>query len=152
MPKLLGFFDGTPAREGYTGGYGIVLYREWSRGRDILLKKSGPTSPDADSIESEIVALIQLLKEARKYTGHKDLFLVFGDNDVVLRWVNGAARWSPGYQKLVKQAMSLMSAMSKTCSVFGTSWVPRTENKIADALAEEGRQKLSEGEYIPHAR
>lgn len=125
---MIGYFDGASRGNPGDAGAGACLVDEsgnvvWECA-EYLGKKTNN--------EAEYTALLRLLSEA-KARGMKELD-VRGDSKLVVCQVK--REWKinlPHLRELAKTAWSLMEGMK-----VSLSWIPRDQNKLADALSNRG--------------
>ena len=135
------FFDGAcePFNPGGTASYGWILKKdgkELKSGHGVIGSGEGMTNNVA-----EYSGLIYGLEEFLKLNLQEKL-LIKGDSNMVINMISGKWGWNkkkskwqpheklPHLKELLNQALSLVKKIE-----YEVEWIPREENKEADALS-----------------
>jgi ribonuclease HI len=126
-------FDGLclPKNPGGVATYGFVA----KRGRKILHEEGGlaarPYSPEATNNVAEYTGLLKALEWALAQKLEKEKILVRGDSELVIKQLKGEYKVkSPSIVDHFNRVRELMLRFPS----LAFEWVPREENKEADAL------------------
>lgn len=127
---ILVHFDGSCLNNpGGPGGWGFSV----SDLNGVSHKKFGKlTLKNLTNNEAEFIALIQALKwlEDNKYQDKR--IIIKGDSNLVIKMTQGKWKTVKPNLKLLKQHAREMIATFRDLTL---KWVPRTQNKFADALS-----------------
>ena len=135
------FFDGAcePFNPGGTASYGWILKKdgkELKSGHGVIGSGEGMTNNVA-----EYSGLIYGLEEFLKLNLQEKI-LIKGDSNMVINMISGKWGWNkkkskwqpheklPHLKELLNQALSLLKKIE-----YEVEWIPREENKEADALS-----------------
>jgi ribonuclease HI len=135
------YFDGAcePINPGGTASYGWAIKKD---GKDLQVGSGIIGSGDGMTNNvAEYMGLIKGLEEFKKL-GLKEKLLIKGDSSMVLNMVSGKWGWNksrttwnphkkmPHLKKLLDQARNLLNDVD-----YDVMWIPREQNKQADALS-----------------
>ena len=153
--RIIGRFDGSC--KGPTGnkacGAGIVIYIAQN---DIVLTESltivVPLPAATDSMEAEAIDAIKTaaeiinLKKLPKYKNLKPL--IQGDNKPAILYNSGKSRLNS--LRFFDLVQPLFNKIHQAGISIPWQHIPREHNPVADKLANEGADAVSDGTLIPH--
>ena len=129
--RLTLYFDGAafPNAKDVGGERGIGVVLEGQNGETV--KEISEKLPGLGSSNSaEYMALIRGLEEARKLGA--DEIVVRGDSQLVIRQLEGKFRVT---SDKIKPLFEEVAKLSREFERFDLQWIPREQNKKADALS-----------------
>lgn len=125
------YVDGASAGNPGKSGIGIFIKGE---GHHIKIAES---IPPTNNHTAEFIALIRGLEEASKLT--TGIVSARSDSQIVVMAVENEFVKNEVYKPYLATIVKLVDSFD----FFFIKWIPRTENKAADALAREGIHKES---------
>lgn len=131
FPKVVKVFvDGASKGNPGEGGAGIVFYDQDGR---IILEISQYLGYTTNN-EAEYKALILAMERLSQESGRIKEVAVYSDSELMTRQINGSySVRSNSLKRLYKQVKDLI----KRFEVFSIHHIPRTQNSLADKLANE---------------
>lgn len=132
-PNLVMYFDGLclPKNPGGVATYGFVA----KRGAKTVHEEGGlaapPYTPEATNNVAEYTGVLKALEWARREGLTAEKILVRGDSELVIKQIKGEYKVkSPSIVSLFTQVRDL----AREFSAISFEWIPREQNKEADAL------------------
>lgn len=129
------YFDGAcqPPQGGGVAAFGFTV-----RGGGLEHNDCGtavePGSPEATNNVAEYVGAIRALEYLREQ-GYRGRVQVFGDSALVIGQVSGRFKVRAEHLRAYRDRLLGLAAEFERASF---EWVPRTENRMADALSKQG--------------
>ncbi|HTF58153.1 MAG TPA: ribonuclease HI [Planctomycetota bacterium] len=144
-------FDGLclPKNPGGVATYGFVA----KRGAKVLHEEGGlaarPYTPEATNNVAEYTGVLKALEWALAQGFDKEKVLVRGDSQLVIRQLKGEYKVkSPSIVNLFKRVRELAGRFSS----ISFEWIPREENKEADALTNRAYAEFGAGKRTERRR
>lgn len=128
------YFDGMAKPNPGRGAYGWFLERD---GREVATG-SGVLVDQRTNNEAEYVGLIQGLQAVQRHASDGEALIVKGDSRTVIN--QSTCHWNIRQEHLVMMVEQVWRAMAQLGSIEMT-WIPRAQNKRADALGREAFDK-----------
>jgi len=151
------YFDGScPVNPGGEMGMGIIIYNFCTD--TGIYENSWYRCPDENNSNNaaEYLAVLGILNYFNDHDNTK--IKIYGDSKLVVKQLSGEMKIKSGaYKPHAIEAKKLLLAIQKRGNQVEFEWIPRKENKTADALSkryqwddrikEEDRNKLQEFSY-----
>lgn len=130
--KVIAFTDGAARGNPGDAGIGIVIKDAQGKNLHTLKKYLGKATNNVAEY-SALVTLLEYLKSAE--TLHCAELVVHTDSELMARQINGEYKVKDAGLKLLYQKVKLLLHVASF--KFSIKHIPRTQNKEADALANE---------------
>lgn len=132
------YLDGAARGNPGPAGIGVYILRD----KEVLVREGFYLGPQNTNNQAEYSALLVGICHARMLLQPHEQLAIFSDSELLILQVKQTYRVkNPVLQKLHAKARELLQTINYT-----VHHVPRSENRIADALANEGIDKLR---YLP---